>query len=155
PGYIKESLSSIVRDHDKVYLRVVEVMPVKSGNMTVLSSEPLDQRMLLKLAEDLGEISLYGTGLTLSKVEKNQAPTPKQENDQGGGARLIQKNPEGDYVLDTEKNDLVPTSVAGTAPPAARNLDLQVKFATTLPAMNWDSGDTSAPIGISVQTRLS
>jgi len=49
----------IVSDHGKLYLRVVSVLPVGAASLTVVTSEPLDQPLVGKIAEDLGEITLY------------------------------------------------------------------------------------------------
>src|SRR5581483_5256831 len=55
--------------------------------------------------------------------------------------------------LDTSK--ATPTLVAGTVPPPVRSLDLQIPFGTSISVVNWESGDTSSPIGLTVQTRVS
>ena len=49
----------IVSDHGKLYLRVVSVLPGRSNSLTVVTSEPLDQDLVGKIAADLGEITLY------------------------------------------------------------------------------------------------
>ena len=69
PSHLGDSFRGIVRDHDRLYLRAVLTIPVDGNTMTVLSSEPFDQQMLQELATNLGEISLYTTGLNLRKVE--------------------------------------------------------------------------------------
>ena len=48
----------IVRDHGKLYLRVVSVLNIGSQNLTVVTSEPLDRDLVSKVAESLGEITL-------------------------------------------------------------------------------------------------
>ncbi|MBZ5597852.1 MAG: PP2C family protein-serine/threonine phosphatase [Acidobacteriia bacterium] len=158
PAYVKDSFRDIVRDHDKLFLRVAEVIPSRSGTLIVLSSEPLDQHLLLKLAENLGEVTLYASGLKLSRVDKPpgsvSVETNKPADSQLHGSLSVKK-PEGDYVLDTGKAALVPTYTAGTVPAPARSLDRQVTFPTTVRVVNWETGDTSQPIAISVQTRLS
>ncbi len=59
PANPQESFSGVMRDRDKLYLRAAKTIPVNSGKLTVISGEPLDQRLLQGLANDLGEITLY------------------------------------------------------------------------------------------------
>jgi len=67
PSYLKGSFREVVRDHDKLFLRAAETIPIRGGSLTVLSSEPLDQHLLQDLAANLGEITLF-TGITSNAV---------------------------------------------------------------------------------------
>ncbi len=161
PTYLKDSIQGITRDADELSLRAVEQIPVKGGTLVVLSSEPLDQRFLQNVATNLGEVTLY-SGLTLSKVDRSKRENisvtvnrAARENENQRHSSITVRKPEGDYVLDTGKNGPTPTYTAGTVPPKVRALDRQVTFPTTLAVMNWESGDTSQPVAISVQTRMS
>jgi len=143
---LKSSFRNVVRDHDKLYLRVVEMLSVGGKELVVLSSQPLDQRMLQDLATDLGAVSLYATGLTLQKAEQSQSKE---------GIQVRVSRPEGDYILDMSKLG-PPTFSAGTVPPAARMFDRwPVPFPTTIAVVDWTTGGTSAPALINVQTRFS
>jgi hypothetical protein len=73
PPYLKDSFDEIVRDHGELFLRAVETVTTPRGRLTVLSSEPLDAHMLQGLANNLGELTLYTTGL--SRVTVNQKPS--------------------------------------------------------------------------------
>ena len=160
PGYLKDSLQGITRDEAELSLRAVEQIPIAGGVLVVLSSEPLDQRYLQNVAANLGEVTLY-SGLTLSKVDASHREglgvtvnkRTARDNERHGSITV--RRAEGDYVLDTGKNGPVPTYTAGTVPPRVRALDHQVTFPTTLAVMNWQTGDTSQPVAISVQTRMS
>jgi sigma-B regulation protein RsbU (phosphoserine phosphatase) len=153
PDHLGKSFRGIVRDHDQLYLRAVQTVPVGGDTLTVLSSEPFDQHMLQELATDLGEVSLYAVGLNLRKVERGQGKTAA--SDDGSGASISLSKPEGDYVLDTGKAELRPTYTAGTVPPPAARIDPQVTFGTTVSVVDWDAGDRLRPAGIGVQTRVS
>jgi sigma-B regulation protein RsbU (phosphoserine phosphatase) len=59
PAYISDSHTRMVRDHDTIFLRSVVLLATKSGKVTVVSSRPLDQRLLAELAAGLGEITLF------------------------------------------------------------------------------------------------
>jgi sigma-B regulation protein RsbU (phosphoserine phosphatase) len=159
PTYLKDSVQGITRDESELSLRAIEQIPVSGGTLVVLSSEPLDQRFLQNVATNLGEVTLY-SGLTLSKVDKSQreniaVTVDKAARQNQGHSSISIRKPEGDYVLDTGKSGPVPTYTAGSVPPRARALDRQVTFPTTLAVMNWQTGDTSQPVAISVQTRMS
>jgi sigma-B regulation protein RsbU (phosphoserine phosphatase) len=63
PGFLQTPFSGIVRDQDQLYLRAATSF--KSGKQTVvvISSDPLDRSLLEKIANDLGEVTLYSSGL--------------------------------------------------------------------------------------------
>jgi sigma-B regulation protein RsbU (phosphoserine phosphatase) len=166
PSYLKGSCREVVRDHNKLFLRASETIPIHGRSLTVLSSEPLDQRLLQDLAANLGEITLY-TGITLRKVNAPQTAAPNSSNPGVTGTQLstTTSQPEGDcardtdtaktgvFVLDTSK--AAPLYFAGTVPPAARSLDRQVSFGTSVSVVDWDTGDRLNPVLITIQTRVS
>jgi sigma-B regulation protein RsbU (phosphoserine phosphatase) len=143
PSYLKGSFRGVVRDHDKLFLRVLETVPLKEGNLTVISSEPVDQ-LLQTLAANLGEITLY-EGLTLHKVDRTEPGPARGTQVLAGDNKKV--------VLDTSKAKL--TFSSGTIPPPTRALDRDVLFVTSVSVMDWDDGETANPIGITVQTRIS
>ncbi len=143
PPYLKTPFRGVVRDHDTLFLRVLETVPLSEGNLTVISSEPVDQ-LLQTLAGNLGEITLY-EGLSLHKVGRTE-PGP------ASGTQVLAGDNKK-VVLDTSKAKL--TFSSGTIPPPTRALDRGVLFATSVPITDWDDGDTGNPIGITVQTRIS
>jgi len=153
PPHLGNSFRGIVRDHDRLYLRAMQTVPTGGETMTVLSSEPFDQHMLQNLAADLGEVSLYTTGLTLRKVDRGQGKNAAANDDSKIAITL--SKPEGDYVLDTGPEALRPTYTAGAVPPQATRVDPQGTFPTTVSVVDWDTGDKLHPAGIAVQTRVS
>jgi len=163
PGYLKGSFREVVRDHDKLFLRATETLPVRGGSLTVLSSEPLDQHLLQELAANLGQVTLY-TGITLRTVNQPRASTATPSDNASGETnsatssqpernQALDAGKKGTYVLDTSKP--VPAYVAGTVPPPTRALDPLVSFGTSISVVNWESGDRLNPVLISVQTRVS
>jgi len=154
PPYLKASFRDVVRDHDKLYLRALDTIPVTSGILTVLSSEPFDQHRLQDLATNLGEVTLYATGLSLRQVDQSQAKQQRNVTAESSPTITVRKS-EGGFVLDTGKEPLKPTFEAGSVPPPTRRMDRQVMFVTTISVVNWETGDRSNPAVISVQTRIS
>ena len=152
PSHLSIPFRGVTRDHDRLYLRSIEQVPVNRNTLTVLSSEPFDQKMLQGLAENLGEVSLYAVGLNLRKVENGQGKQTATKN--GSNVAIILDKPQEEYVLDT-KDSLRPTYTAGTIPAPAAGIDPQVTFGTTVPVVDWDTGDRLRPAGVGVQTRVS
>ena len=143
PPYVKSPFRGVVRDHDKLFLRVLDAVPVKEGNLTVVSSEPFPQ-LLQNLAASLGEITLY-EGLSLNKVDRTD-PGPVR-----GSQILAGDNKK--VVLDTSKAKL--TSTWGAIPSPTTVLDRSVVFPTSIPVTDWGKGENANPVAITVQTRIS
>jgi sigma-B regulation protein RsbU (phosphoserine phosphatase) len=152
PAFLKESFQDVVRDRDQLYLRVADSVNLGSRKLVVLSTEPLDRHLLDHLASNLGEITLYPKGLTLRKLDQNPS---KAAEASGTDSSVGVRKPEEGYVLDTGKEPLGPGISAGNIPAATRSGDRLVSFVTTVFVVNWDTGDTSSPAAINVQTRLS
>jgi sigma-B regulation protein RsbU (phosphoserine phosphatase) len=145
PSYLKTSFRDVVRDHDKLYLRALETVPVNGSELTVLSSKAFDQHMLQDLAANLGQVTMYATGLSLTKTDRSQSKE---------GSKVTVAKPEGEYVLDLSKLG-PPAYSVGSVPQPTRSMDRQVTFPTTVFVVDWQTGDTSSPVAIIVQTRIS
>lgn len=61
PAYLRQDLARVVQDHGAVFLRSVTIVPGSDGAMVVLSSRPVEQRLLAELGGSLGEVTLYRT----------------------------------------------------------------------------------------------
>ena len=59
PAYLRQDMTRVVQDHGAVFLRSVTVIPGSDGVLIVLSSRPLEQRLLAELGDNLGEVTLY------------------------------------------------------------------------------------------------
>ena len=154
PGYVPAQFAKVIRDHGRLFMRAVSTVSTKDSVLKIVSTKPLDQRMLLSLARDLGEVTLYASGLSLRKVDQTGAPfsgqnRPTQPTGDFSGEKA------STYVLDTGSGPLRPTFTVGSIPDPTRALDRQVNFGTAISVVNWADGDSSQPAAISVQTRLS
>ena len=154
PGYLPPQFAQVIRDDGRLYVRAAITVTTKSGKLTVISSKALDQRMLLDLAANLGEVTLYATGLTLRKVDQGAAPAPGVSLSIAAPSEAAGQ-PGSKYELDLGSGPLNPTFTVGNIPEPTRMLDRQVNFPTAIYVINWADGDTSRPAGITVQTRLS
>jgi sigma-B regulation protein RsbU (phosphoserine phosphatase) len=136
----------IVSDHGKLYLRVVSVLPVRSVSLTVVTSEPLDQDLIGKIAADMGEITLY-TGNA-----PDESPAPGNSGgDKDSGLKtnfsFNAKSNNGVAVTQTSggqsaPQDLPPTFIVGVSPEPTNFMDREIPFVTPLEAVDWNSGAT-------------
>jgi phosphoserine phosphatase RsbU/P len=72
-----QPFKEIVRDQDELYLRVASMFDVGKEKLTVVTSEPLDKDLVARIADNLGEITLYSAGIPLTDSQKNDS----QKND--------------------------------------------------------------------------
>jgi len=150
--YLKGTFRGVVRDHDKLCLRALETMPIRAGSLTVLSSEPLDQSQLQKLAANLGEITLF-EGLSLRKLPAGSDRDARITSGDTTKSSITFAKPDGTVLLDTTQ--ATPTAIAGAIPPPAGKLDMGVVFPTSISVVDWENGSTANPSGLRVNTRVS
>ena len=85
PGYPSTQPAQVVRDQGNFFLRSVASVVTKNGKLTVVSSRSLDQRRLLALATDLGQVTWYvrdtrsGTRYPINSV--GEIPPPQRTLD--------------------------------------------------------------------------
>ncbi len=136
----------IVNDHGKLYLRVVSVLPIRSDSLTVVTSEPLDQTLVGKIAADLGEITLYeGVAPAESPGQINAAGEKDSElktnfsfNAKSKNGVAVTQNSGGQSA----NEDLPPTFTVGTSPDPMNFMDREIPFVTPLQVVDWSSGST-------------
>jgi len=160
PAFVKEDLREIVRDHGDLYLRTASVTKTKSEPVYVVSSEPLDRSLMEEIADNLGEITLYGT------VEKPAAPAQPGGSKPGVTMAVEDKTKSGidisgdqpNVTVSGEKEQLSQTFTAGALPASTGMFDREITFGTPLPVVDW-SGTTGerqrAGALVRVQTRPS
>lgn len=148
PKFLKAPFEYVVRDHDRLYLRSVDIADSKGTTITVISSEPFDQSLLERLAADLGEITLYTSGFSVRQLDDSAG------SEQGNSGAQPRRSG-GNYVLETGKQPPLPSYTAGSVPTSRGALDRKVTFATSIFVVDWKNGDTNSPAAVSVQTSLS
>jgi len=81
PGYLPSQFASVVRDQGILFLRSALSIPTAKGKLTVICSKTLDQRMLLNLAANLGEVTLFSehdaAGEPKPSFSVGDVPTPE------------------------------------------------------------------------------
>ncbi|HXX00735.1 MAG TPA: HAMP domain-containing protein, partial [Candidatus Acidoferrales bacterium] len=157
PRFSEGKFRDIVRDGDGLHLRVVNSLQVGSEQLTVVTSEPFDKELVGKIAADLGEITLYGSGFGSeessskgdSLAKTNGQPTPRQ----GSGPHInVNLNPpknKGGIVI-TQSNGsaaqadqrvLQPSFTVGALAGPAGSFDSKIDFGTPLPVVDWKTGE--------------
>jgi sigma-B regulation protein RsbU (phosphoserine phosphatase) len=151
PSFVHSPFSEIVRDHGNLYLRTANLLTVRSDKLLVVSSEALDQELVQEIANNLGEITLYGTGLALQEPSRTEGDTA---GNTGKATKAAGEPKSGSTAEGTETPR--PTFTAGTVPEGTSIFDHLITFGTPLPVTNWETGDRerSSPL-VKVQTRPS
>lgn len=158
PVFIHGAFAEIVRDHGELYLRAATVVPLRSEQLMVVSSEALDQELVQEIANNLGEITLYTTGLQLQpppatgEGPKRSTSTSKTASKED----FSYKQDEHNIKVEAGGEPLRATFTAGTVPVAASMFDREITFGTPLPVIDWESGnhESHEPL-VRVQTRPS
>ena len=160
-----DKMRGIVRDGDKLYMRASTVLPVGSQAIHVVSSEAIDQTMVDKISQNLGELTLYSTGIDPRRPVPEQSPSTTS-SPSSGTADAPDKKPQTltmhrgadgkGMVIEQESAPLKPAFTAGTVPAASTFLDQEITFPAPLPVLDWNSGERE-PAGalVRVQTRPS
>lgn len=117
---------AIVQDGPGLFLRCSSVIDMGAKKLAVIASEGLNQGMLERIAEGLGEIRLYSAPGRMTTAGM-------------------------DYDLRTA----VEVGVAGTLRPPSNWLDRQITFGTLFPIFDWQSGKQVRVGLLRVETRPS
>jgi phosphoserine phosphatase RsbU/P len=157
PSFLKTGFGAIVRDQSQLYLRAATELGDGNRKLSVVSSEALDRNLLEKLANDLGEITLYSSGLD-SKGGVIPAPTsaPLVALDSPEKQELALRRGKDGVSVDRGREELRPAFTAGTLSAAANVFDSEITFGTPLPVVDWATGEQQkAGAVLRVQTRPS
>ena len=155
PAFIQGNFSDVVRDKGQLYLRAVARVPAGREQLSVVSSEPLGESLLQKIAADLGEISLYSGELNLAEPKPQTSPAPSKGASKESSSGI---NVNGGFGQAPEVQiggqNTRPTSV-GKLPPATGRFDREVHFFTTVSIVNWEGRDRDSTAILLVGTRSS
>ena len=161
PGFIKSKFQDLVRDHERLHLRVGSSLEVGSNRLTVVTSEPFDKDLVGKIAESLGEITLYTTAEDQSSP-KQQAPattgvkdkTPVSSTSKRTSGFVINANDNQRAASPGGPRVLHPAFTVGSMPESTASFDREITFGTPLPVVDWENGtsDKYGPV-LQVTTR--
>ncbi len=142
PSFVKERFRDIVRDHGQMYLRVASSLPVDSNKLTVVTSEPFDKELVGKIAANLGEITLYTSGISLDEPPAKQGQSSTSPN--SAVTYSYQKTNSGIEISEKtgkDKQVLGPDFTVGTLPDSTGTFDREITFGTPLAVVDWKTGE--------------
>lgn len=163
PAYIQGNFSDLARDHGQLYLRAVARVPAGAEQLTVVSSEPLGESLLKKIAADLGEITLYPEEINLAEPRPQSSSSPPTSGSSNPPPTKGSSNPSSSQVK-FGKNGQVQVEVGGRNAPAMSvgkvpaptgRFDREVRFFTTVSVVNWQGVDRDSTAILVVATRSS
>jgi sigma-B regulation protein RsbU (phosphoserine phosphatase) len=163
PSFVKDRFGDIVRDRDGLHLRVANSLPVASGTLTVVTSEPFDKELVGNIAADLGEITLLAPAGRLGEASPKtdtgqsfqQGASPEvsvtvtpQENE--GGITITSREP---GTGEANQQKFLPLFTVGSLPGPVSGSDLEIPLAgTPLSVVDWKTGER-AQVGAVVRVR--
>jgi sigma-B regulation protein RsbU (phosphoserine phosphatase) len=160
PAFVTGTFREIVRDQNQLHLRVATILPLSAEKLAVVTTEPLDQELIGKIATNLGEITLYAAGIQHAQaalpsiggapiISAESEGSEKQSKAQTFSSRepdpesrgiVIRQSASGEE-LQGGHPELHPTFTVGTLPDATNGLDREITFGTPLPVVDWKTGE--------------
>lgn len=138
PTFINGRFDDIVRDHGRLYLRAATSIPIKADTLHVVASEPFDKDLVGAIASDLGEITVFPSGVMINPAAAKSSSGPAQPETAAGH--------EGSQ----------PAFTVGTVPNPSSSFDLEIPLAgTSLSAVDWSNGNIERNVLVRVRTRPS
>jgi sigma-B regulation protein RsbU (phosphoserine phosphatase) len=137
---------------------------VGTEKLIVVTSEPLDKNLVAKIADNLGEITLYAAGFP---VEHKQAKPAQEQAQRATAAVSASAKPQADKngIVIRENNAggaqgdeqiLHPTFSVGSVSTPTDVADREITFGTPLSVVDWKSGENAtAGALVKVRTRPS
>ncbi len=144
PTFVKGRFRDLVRAKGQLHLRVGSSMQAGSSQLIVVTSEPFDKDLVGKIALDLGEITLYASGIGIEEDDSKPSskPAPLNSGDRQPNRSGITVSPRQEGIQ-ANGETLHPTFTVGTTPPPAGTFDREINFATPLPIIDWKTGEQS------------
>jgi sigma-B regulation protein RsbU (phosphoserine phosphatase) len=155
PRFVNGKFDDIVRDRDGLHLRAVASLPVGATRLTVVTSEPFDKELVGNIAANLGEITVFPSGVILNEASGKRADgsfaaTAKKSSSVVDSPKRPGASVQGDPQTSQ------PTFTVGVLPSAAGTLDLEIPLAgTSLSVVDWNTGERDRKPVVRVRTRPS
>src|SRR6202140_329476 len=165
PRFVQGRFRDVVRDGGSLYLRAVTSVPVRSDRLTVVTSEPFDKELVGTIAADLGEITVFPSGVMINGPAAKTAGSSASVTPPGNSGGVASSNEQGAAVQTTQpvsQPSVSQTRVSqstftvGSVPFPAGNFDLEIPLAgTSLSALDWNTGKPERMVLVRVRTRPS
>jgi len=138
PKWLQDNFDGLVLDEGKVYLRAVKFVDSSPQPLAVVSSVPLDQRLLARIAADIGPLTLY--------------VLPEKAPDARGGRNITIQVEDGKVTVDGQTPIIVS---AGALPPARLSWDPTFTFYTPMAPADWKTGEKNRSVLLTGTMRTS
>jgi sigma-B regulation protein RsbU (phosphoserine phosphatase) len=140
PVFVKGRFRDIVREHDGLDLRVCSSLQLATNKLTVVTNEPFDKELVGNIANNLGEITLYASGLTFEPDPSNKDDKSGVPEKAKGGSTITLSSSKPGNTVQTRHGELHPTFSVGALPEATGAFDREITFGTPLAVVNWNTG---------------
>ena len=139
----------MVLDGGELYLVGIEQVEIVSGERySLVSSVPVDGALMRTVAHNLGRARLIAVTTGEEPIVAAEEAVPAKSQTERIPAKTATKRTR--QVRTPNPDQIRQGSVVGGEEPAAQNLlDLRVRFLSTIPVVNWDTGQIdNAPIEV-------
>jgi sigma-B regulation protein RsbU (phosphoserine phosphatase) len=123
-GWVKDGFSGLVNEKGHIYLRAVNAHKDSRGPAMVVSSIPLDKKLLGKIASKLGSLTLYSQEFSRDEKSLENAISNAQSASGLTSGRIS----------------------AGTVSEPVMALDREIDFNGLIPVTDWTSGSSRTKI---------
>jgi len=159
PSFLKGKFQDLVRDHGHLHLRVASSLQVGPNKLTVVTSEPFDKDLVGKIAEGLGEITLYTTGEDEKKISSETSQTVGAKDQQAPASSTEEKNNKLVVTSDEPNGQkghpqaLHAAFTVGSIPESTGSFDREITFGAPLLVEDWTTGKADRVEVLQVTTR--
>jgi sigma-B regulation protein RsbU (phosphoserine phosphatase) len=140
PVFVKGRFRDIVRERDGLDLRVCSSLQLATNKLTVVTNEPFDKELVGNIANNLGEITLWASGLTFEPDPSNKDDKSGVPEKAKGGSTIPSSSSKQGNTVQTRHGELHPTFSVGALPEATGAFDREITFGTPLAVVNWNTG---------------
>ena len=140
PAFVKGRFRDIVRERDGLDLRVCSSLQLATNKLTVVTNEPFDRELVGNIANNLGEITLWASGVTFEPDPSNKDDKSGVPEKAKGGSTIPLSSSKPGNTVQTRHGDLHPTFSVGALPEATGAFDREITFGTPLAVVNWNTG---------------
>ena len=139
PTFMKGSFRDIVRDGDQLYLRVGSSLQVGENKLTIVTGEPFDKDLVGKIASDLGEITLYTSGV---RIDESSGKAASKTTNSDLSSSASDKNKDKIVISrgSQSKEELGANFTVGAIPQSIGTFDREITFGTPVSVLDWKTG---------------
>jgi sigma-B regulation protein RsbU (phosphoserine phosphatase) len=140
PSFLTPTFGAIVWDREELYLRAGTEIGSGPQKLSVVSSEALDRTLLERLANDLGEITLYSSRTVAEAPTPAATLTPRISLDSQSKEDTTLRPGKNGTPPAKAREELRLAFTAGALPPPGNTFDREIAFATPISVVDWATG---------------